>query len=181
MKYNIIRKNNLKLNLGGGKKRYKGFINVDKQPLPETDITWDLESTPMPFKENSVSEAICEHIFEHITNFVSLMEDLHRICKHGALVRVMVPYFRYEGAFRDPTHVRFFSEHSFDYFCNGHTFDYYSKAKFKLKKVELRTTFKTNSENLYKKIIRFIPFRRILNPFLWNMYTEIYFELEVVK
>lgn len=171
----------LRLNLGSGRKRYKGFINVDKQPLPETDMIWDLEKTPMPFETDSVSEVICEHVLEHITGFVPLMEDIHRVCRPGAVIKVMVPYFRYEGAFRDPTHVRFFSEHSFDYFCNGHSHNYYSRARFRLRTVELRTNFKTNTKTLHKKIIRFIPFKKLLNPFLWNMYSEVYFELEVVK
>ena len=177
----LKQKGDLKLNLGSGKKRYDGFINLDKQPLSETDIKWNLENTPMPFKTNSVSNVIAEHVLEHITNFVPLMEDIHRICKPGVIVKVMVPYYRYEGAFRDPTHVRFFSENTFDYFCNGHSFDYYSKAKFNIKKVELRTNFKTNTKTFHKKIIKFVPFKKFLNVFLWGMYSEIYFELEIVK
>jgi len=172
---------NIRLNLGSGRKRYDGFVNIDKVNLPETDRIWNLEKTPMPFAANSVSEVICEHVLEHISNFVPLMEDMHRICMSGALLKVTVPYFRYEGAFRDPTHVRFFSEHSFDYFCNGHSFDYYTTARFRLRKTELRTSFKSNTKNLHKRIIRFVPFKRLLNPFLWNMYSEVYFELEVVK
>jgi len=171
----------IRLNLGAGRKMHPGFINIDKQPLAETDVVWDLERTPLPFETDSVSEVVCEHILEHIREFVPLMEEVHRVCKPGALVRVAVPYFRYEGAFRDPTHVRFFSEHSFDYFCNGHTLDYYTKARFSLKKAQLRTNFKTNTKTFHKRIIKLIPFKKLLNPFLWNMYSEVYFELEVVK
>lgn len=171
----------LKLNLGCGRRRHEGFVNIDKQRLAEADMIWNLERTPMPFKPNSVSEIVCEHVLEHINNFMPLMEDIHRVCKPCALVKVTVPYFRYEGAFRDPTHVRFFSEHSFDYFCNGHSYNFYTKARFRLKKVELRTNFRSSTRNLHKSIIKFVPFKRLLNPFLWNMYSEVYFELEVLK
>jgi SAM-dependent methyltransferase len=177
---NIIEGDNLKLNIGSGRKSYEGFLNLDRVPLENTDIIWDLEM-PLPFRTNSVSEVICEHILEHIVNFIPLLEELYRVCKPKAKIYVMVPYFRYEAAYRDPTHVRFFTEHSFDYFQDGVEFSHYSDIRFDVKKVELRTTFKSSVKNLHKKIIKFIPFKKFLNIFLWNIYTEIYFELEVVK
>lgn len=177
----IIEGNDLRLNLGSGTKSHAGFLNVDKVALENVDIIWNLEETPLPFRTNSVSQIICEHVLEHIVNYVPLLEELYRICKPGAKVRVMVPYFRYEAAYRDPTHVRFFTEHSFDYFQDGVEFSHYSEIRFDIRKVELRNTFKSSIRNLHKKIIKLIPFKKFLNIFLWNIFTEIYYELEVVK
>jgi len=177
----IFKTDNLKVNLGCGNKIYKDFINVDRISLEGTDLIWNLENTPLPFKTNSVAEIKCEHILEHINNFVPLIEEFWRICKPKAIIKIHAPYFRYEAAFRDPTHVRFFTEHSFDYFQEGLTFSYYSKARFKIKKVELKNNFFSGVKNLHKKIIHWIPFKKFLNIFFWNIYSEIYYELEVVK
>ena len=178
---NLNKSTNLKLNLGCGENSYEGYINVDKSKLSGVDFIWDLEKTPLPFKTNSVSEIKCEHILEHIENFIPLIEELHRICKQGAIIKISGPYYKYEAAYRDPTHVRFFTEHSFDYFQEGVKFSHYSKARFKVKKMELKNHFFSDVKNLHKKIIKFIPFKRILNHFLWNMFSEINYELEVVK
>ncbi len=178
---NLSELNYLKLNLGCGDKTYLGYLNIDKTSLPNVDFVWDLENTPLPLKTNSVSEIICEHILEHITNFIPLMEELHRICKPKARIHVSAPYYKYEAAYRDPTHVRFFTEHSFDYFQDNVKFSHYSKARFKARKVKLRNHFMSSVKNLHKKIIKFVPFKRILNHFMWNMFSEINYELEVIK
>ncbi|MFH1053673.1 MAG: methyltransferase domain-containing protein [Candidatus Woesearchaeota archaeon] len=171
----------LRLNLGSGEKIEKGFVNIDKVRLPGVDKVWDLEKTPLPFKTNSVSEVNCEHILEHIQNFLPLMEELHRICRPGARIQIAAPYYRYEGSFRDPTHVRFFTENTFYYFQNGVRFCHYSKARFKVKDVQLKNHFFSDVKNFHKRIITWIPFKKFLNMFFWNIYSEINYELEVVK
>lgn len=173
--------NDIKLNLGSGRKSYKGFINVDKVALKGVDILYDLEKKPLPFKTDSVSEIICEHIFEHIINYIPFLEELYRISKHRAKIYVIVPYFRSEAAYRDPTHVRFFTERSFDFFQESVELCYYSNIRFDIKKVELRAVFRNNFKSLYKNIYKLIPFKKCLSIFLWNIFTEIYFELEVLK
>jgi SAM-dependent methyltransferase len=171
----------LKLNFGCGEKTYEDYVNMDKVELPGVDVLWDLEKTPMPFETNSVDEIKCEHILEHVRNFMPMIEEMWRICKPGAMIYVWGPYFRYEAAYRDPTHERFFTEHSFDYFQDGVNFSHYSKARFNVRKVELRNHFFSSVKNLHKRIIKYVPFKKFLNIFLWNIYSEVYFELEVVK
>ena len=171
----------LKINFGCGEKVYADYVNLDKVRLDKVDLVWDLEKTPLPLKTNSVSEINCEHILEHIYNFIPLIGEMWRICRAGAVICVYAPYFRYEAAYRDPTHVRFFTEHSFDYFQEDVKFSHYSKARFKVRKVELRNNFFSDVKNLHKIIIKYIPFKKFFNIFLWNIFSEIYYELEVVK
>ena len=45
---------NLKLNLGCGAKRLKGYVNVDK--FGDPDLRLDLETFPYPWNDNSVAE-----------------------------------------------------------------------------------------------------------------------------
>ena len=171
----------LKLNLGCGEKIYKDFLNIDKLKLPGVDLVLNLEKTPLPFKTNSVSEIVCEHSLEHVRELLPLMEELWGICKNHAILKISAPYYRYEGAYRDITHARFFTEHSFDYFQDGLAYSYYSKARFNLKKLELRNKFFSGINTLHKRIINCIPFKKLLNLFFWNIYSEIYYELEAVK
>jgi len=170
-----------KLNIGCGRKVMEGYVNIDKVPLEGVDVVWDLEKTPLPFEDNSVDEILCEHILEHIQNFMPLLEEFHRICKPNASIIVSAPYYRYEGSFRDPTHVRFFTEHSFDYFKDGMTFCHYSHIRFNVKKVELKNHFFSGVKNTHKKIIKYVPFKKFLNMFFWNIYSEINYSLEVSK
>lgn len=173
----------IKLNLGCGENIYSGYTNLDRANLPGVDLVWDLERTPLPLSDNSVSEIKAEHILEHIVNYLPLLEDLHRIAKPKAKFEVLVPYYKYEAAYRDPTHVRFFTEHSFDYFQDGVKFSHYSDIRFNVKSVEKRVRFLSDVKNTRKKIMKMIPnfSRPILDMFFWNIYSEIKFDLEVVK
>lgn len=177
----FLKNQDLKINLGCGEQTYEDYLNLDKTELLNVDLVWNLEQTPLPFKSDSIYEIRCEHILEHINNFIPLIEELWRITKPGGKIYVVAPYFRYEAAYRDPTHVRFFTEHSFDYFQNRVKFSHYSHARFNIKKVELKNNFHSSVKNLHKKIIKYIPFKKFLNIFLWNIYSEVYYELEVIK
>lgn len=114
------------LHLGSGRKRFCSvnikWINIDSNKEVNPDIVWDLElGLPSSIKDNSVDIIITEHLLEHIKEFIPLMKSIHDKCKNNAQVYIKVPPAIYqdkpfEGAFRDPTHVRFFTERSFDYF-----------------------------------------------------------------
>ncbi len=180
-KMDIFSIGELKINLGSGRKTYPGFLNIDKAKLPETNFVYDMEKLPLPFSDNSVSEIICEHVLEHLDNFPQFLEELYRITKQGGIWRFVVPYYKYEGTFRDPTHKCFFSENTFDYFTEGNTFDYYSCVRLKILRKVLRNSSKTNIQTTIKRFREYIPFKRFFNLFLWNIYSEVYFELKVVK
>ncbi len=65
-----------------------------------------------------------------------MMEEIHRICKKGGVVKIMVPYFRSAWASIDPTHKHYFTANSFSYFdpdnpiCQRYS---YSEARFSVK------------------------------------------------
>jgi SAM-dependent methyltransferase len=97
----------VKVNLGAGYKRFDGFVNVDDDPLTKPEYLVDLEAGKLPFEDNSVDEMICSHILEHIWNFIPLMQEIHRVCKHGAIINIVSPYHLHDIQFIDPTHKRF--------------------------------------------------------------------------
>lgn len=113
----------MKLNLGCGTIFEEGYINCDVSPDVNPDRIVDLEKK-LPFADNSVEEIVLNHVLEHITNFIPLMHEIHRICEPDAIINIKVPFFSAWGHFNDPTHVRFFTPFTFGYFekvgCYSH-------------------------------------------------------------
>jgi SAM-dependent methyltransferase len=82
----------LKIELGGGKIRKPGFINVDAFSAA-ADLKADLRRD-LPFPTNSVTEIRSEHVFEHFSypdSLGKLLKECHRILKPGAKMILSVP------------------------------------------------------------------------------------------
>lgn len=98
----------IKLNIGGGYKRYDGFLNIDMDPLTNPDFLANLETDTFPLEDNSVSEVKAYHILEHIgSGFFHLMQELYRICEDQAIIEIQIPHHRSEIWYGDPSHCRF--------------------------------------------------------------------------
>lgn len=108
----------IKLHLGCGNDRKEGYLNCDLSPEVKPDKIINLEKK-LPFKDNSVDEILIYHTLEHITNFIPLMHEFHRICIKGTKIKIKTPFYSSWGQFNDPTHVRFFSPFTFNYFKKG--------------------------------------------------------------
>lgn len=108
----------MKLHLGCGHTKLKGYVNCDisKEVLPDKIVNLEKK---LPFKDNSVDEIITNHTLEHINNFIPLIHEFHRICKKNAKIYITVPFYLAYRQFTDPTHVRFFSPFTFKYFLKG--------------------------------------------------------------
>lgn len=100
----------LKLNLGCGDTRMPGYVNVDKYGTFGPDILADLEVVPWPFENDSVADVQLIHALEHMgqttEQFLNIMKELYRVCRHGARITIKVPHPRSDGYLGDPTHVR---------------------------------------------------------------------------
>ena len=96
----------MKLNLGSGYRRIEGYKNVDNDELVKPDYLVDLEDCHLPIEDNTVDEVRAHHIFEHIHNFIPLMKEIYRVCKHGARLDILVPHHFHDVFWGDVTHVR---------------------------------------------------------------------------
>ena len=106
------------LNLGCGGDYDPDFVNLDR--AGKADIIWDLEHTPLPFQDGRFKFIVASHVIEHVNNYIPLMNDLYRILDHNGHLLIYVPYYTSSIAISDPTHVRSFSEVSWDYLRKSH-------------------------------------------------------------
>lgn len=129
-----------KLNIGCGKDIRPGYVNVDIIEHEGVDVCCDIEKV-LPFEDNSIDEILLYHVLEHIDNFDALLDEIWRIAKDEALVKIIVPYYRNKNAFTDPHHKRFFTEDTFNYWISDRkerlSYDTGSKVLFELKNMEL--------------------------------------------
>lgn len=161
----------IKLNLGCGNKKLEGFIGLDKVQLPVVDIICDLEKEKIPLDDSVADEIYSRYFLEHVSDLIGVMDEIWRVSTPGAKIVIGVPYFNSIGAFKDPTHKRFFTYETFDYFTQSKNVPtYYSKAKFKI--ISKKILFYPSGSNIYGKIRFFhlLPLQLIANlcPYLYE-------------
>ncbi len=128
------------LDVGCNKRKTDGAIGIDLLRLEGVDVVADIEKSLFPFLDSSFDKVICSHILEHVADLMGVMRELHRITRPGGQVLIRVPYFASVGAFRDPTHKRFFTARTFHYFVQGtgeFSLGYFDKP-FQLLRLELQ-------------------------------------------
>jgi SAM-dependent methyltransferase len=168
------------LNLGCGLKHVPDAVNLDLIRETDPDVIHDLNQSPWPLPRDHFREVLAYDVIEHLDNFIAAMEEIHRVCSDGAVVRVTIPHFSCANAYTDPTHHRLFGCFSFDYLTGESENQYYSRARFK--KLSSRLMF----------------YPSLLNKLVWRLANRypaayerrwawifpawyLYFELEVVK
>lgn len=175
----------MKLNLGCGKDikrsdKYNEWVNIDVFDLPGVDILWDLTKFPYPFKDNYFDEVLSLGSLELInTDFIKIMEQLHRISKNNAIIKIRSPVFPNMCSAQDPLTKKFMTYNTFEYFDPERGY-YYSKSTFKtLKRIYIY------SLNPKLRWLSFLPnlFPVFYTRFLFNIFpsNNIYYELIVVK
>ena len=169
-----------KLCIGSGNKKREDAVNIDIVSSTGPDICHNLNETPWPLPDHWFEECHAYDVIEHLNDIVATMEEIHRVCRNGATVRITVPHFSCSNAFTDPTHRHYFSCFSLNYFTGEHEFSFYSDRRFKRKanQIVFASTF-------VNKIVH-----RLANRFpaeyerRWAWIFPawfLYFELEVVK
>jgi cyclopropane fatty-acyl-phospholipid synthase-like methyltransferase len=110
----------VRLNLGSGSTpRVSGVVNVDIARLPEVDVVHDLDVLPWPWDDASVKAITAQDVFEHVGDPIGFMTESHRVLETGGELAIKSPHFRHQDAFTDPTHRRFCTLHTWDYWING--------------------------------------------------------------
>lgn len=109
----------MRLNLGSGGRPADGWVNVDIVEHPSVDVVHDLDVIPWPWEDGSAEQIVAQDVFEHVANPVGFMTESHRVLAVGGLLVIKSPWWRHQDAFTDPTHRRFCTEHTWDYWIKG--------------------------------------------------------------
>lgn len=151
------------LDLGCGKKKRQGSIGVDYSDRHNADVIHDLNVFPYPFEPSSVDLVYMDNVLEHLDSPMRVMEEVYRITKSGAMIKVIVPYFRSPWAFIDPTHKTFYTVDSFGYYdpenliCQRYD---YTEARFSIRKIVFNETLKNSFfKHLIIKLANLSPHR----------------------
>jgi predicted SAM-dependent methyltransferase len=87
----ILTGTDLKLDLGCGPVKRKGFIGINLEE--PADLIWDLR-WGIPFGPGSVGEIRSDHFFEHlmIDDLMYIFKECHRVLKSGGKLDFTVPH-----------------------------------------------------------------------------------------
>ncbi|MBN8892773.1 MAG: hypothetical protein BGP12_03965 [Rhodospirillales bacterium 70-18] len=100
----------MKLNLGCGRSKREGYVNIDRREAVQPDLVWDLEITPYPFEDDSVEEIVAHHVLQRLGQdpavFLAIIKELHRILMPGGTLDIRAPHHRSDLFWDDPTNVR---------------------------------------------------------------------------
>lgn len=123
-----------RLNYGCGFDHRPGYINCDVCSLPGVDVVAVVDPfyPRLPFEDQEFDEIIAYHVLEHVANKNAIIEEIWRIARHNAVIRIKLPDRRHSDAFLDPTHLSFWEVDTIDFYFPGHQRSYYSRAKFGL-------------------------------------------------
>lgn len=109
----------MKLNLGAGSTPEPQWHNVDLVQLPGIDQVHDLNVMPWPWPNDSVTEIKAVDVFEHVDDALEFMAESWRVLEPGGEIFIHTSYLYEPGSFTDPTHKRFCTTETFDYWIPG--------------------------------------------------------------
>jgi len=132
----------LGLDIGCGRNKRNRFIGIDKIYNKNIDLVCDIEQGYLPFKDNVFDIVYSNHVLEHLKNLDFVLSEITRVMKVCAEFQVSVPYAGSFTAFQDPTHVRFFTINTFDYFVQKSDFDVAHTKKYFYKIIKRSFVFR---------------------------------------
>ena len=165
-----------KLNIGCAGNVLRDHVNLDISKYEGVDIVQDLSKFPWKIPDNEFDEVYAKFVLEHLEDNIKVMEEIWRICKNGAKVKIWVPHQNSKFMFGDLQHKRGYTINSFDFFC-GENYNYpetYSPCTFKKKIAK-------ECGGRLLEVFKFLRLDKFLIKYLNNVCAVLYFELEVIK
>lgn len=88
----FTKRKTIKLDLGCGGVKQKGFIGIDAILGPGVDLEYNLE-LGIPFPDKSVSEIYTSHFLEHLpdSKAIFLLKEIKRVLKTNGKLTIVVP------------------------------------------------------------------------------------------
>ncbi|MDF2927104.1 MAG: hypothetical protein K0R57_6018 [Paenibacillaceae bacterium] len=101
----------MKLELGCGDRKHPGFFGIDSRPLEGVDLVHDL-NTGIPLPDNSVEWVMASRCLPYIHDLSALMNEIHRVCIHKAVLCILAPYAHSFRHISNPLLKHKFDEHT---------------------------------------------------------------------
>lgn len=99
----------MKLDLGCGGNKEKGFVGVDVKAGDSVDIIHDFDDYPYPFKDSSVEYIKASGIIEHLDDRRMFLRECWRMLQPRGILYVKVPHYSGRSAYAHPEHKTFYS------------------------------------------------------------------------
>lgn len=99
-----------------------GSIGLDILNAPHVDVVHDLDVYPYPFDDDTFDQIEMSHIIEHILQPSKAMDEIHRMSRPDALVRIVTPHYTSQLSYGDLTHYHHFGHVTFTHLCNSGKF-----------------------------------------------------------
>jgi SAM-dependent methyltransferase len=126
------------LDLGCGINKRPGAIGVDSNRDTAADVIADVNRGSLPFRDGAFDEVSLIHVIEHVDDVIHTMEELHRVCRAGGVIRLETPHYTDFSSFCDPTHKWHLNSFSFRYFTDDGGFSYYSRRRMRERKLQVK-------------------------------------------
>ena len=126
------------LDLGCGINKRPGSIGVDSNRDTAADVIADINSGSLPFRDSTFDEVTLIHVIEHVDNVIHTVEELHRVCRTGGVIRLETPHYTDFSSWCDPTHRWHLNTFSFRYFTEDGGFSYYSHRRLRERKLHVK-------------------------------------------
>jgi len=81
----------MKIEIGSGKNKRKGYISCDIRNLPGVDYV--CSANELPFKNESIEEIYSRHLIEHFTlkEFLKVLEEWNRVLTKEGMLYIICP------------------------------------------------------------------------------------------
>jgi len=171
------------LDVGCGRNTRPGSIGVDSNRDTAADVLVDVNRGSMPFRDDVFDGLSMIHVIEHVEDVIRTVEEAHRVCRPGALIRIETPHYTDFSSFCDPTHRWHLNSFSFRYFTEAGGFSYYSRRRLKERLVQVKLLRLWKLLGFEFAVNRFRGFRKFWEHYLCFIVRgkALIFEFEVVK
>lgn len=112
-----------KLDLGCGPfGKLEGAIGVDVNDAAHVDVVHDLDEYPYPFDDHQFDHIEMSHILEHVRRPARAMDEVYRIARPGASIRIVTPHYSSQLSYGDLTHYHHFGYVTITQMCRDGRF-----------------------------------------------------------
>lgn len=98
-----------KLDVGCGPHCLPDAVGIDQFHFSGVDCVHDVNTAPWPLENDRFDFVRCQHAIEHFSQVHTVVREMYRVCRDGALIQFKTPHYSSYASWGDPTHVHHFA------------------------------------------------------------------------